>query len=392
VLVGAWVAAAILLWRTSRVPSGLDLPHVDQGTLFPANVLRRAAHYQRFLRIDRLLAELALLAMMAAYAARGARLARESAAGRIGTGMLLGMLGLGLVWFTQVPFGLAELWWERRYGISHIGYFEWLFGDWLALGGEFLFICLALLIVMALAGLLGDRWWIVGGPVFVALATLFVFVSPYLMTDTHRLRNRALVAEARRLEAVEKSARVPIDVQDVHGETSAPNAEATGLGPSRRVILWDTLLDGRFSRRQIRFVLAHEIGHIARNHLVKGIAWYALFAIPGAFLIAVATRRRGGMADPRAVPLGLFVVVLLQLAATPVENAISRHIEAEADWMALQATHDPRGGAALFRQFTVAALEDPNPPTWSYVLFENHPTVAQRIAMTRAWAERRRAG
>jgi STE24 endopeptidase len=388
VLVAGWVVAATLLWQSSRVPSDLHLPHVDQDAVFSAGVLRKTSHYQRFLRLDTVLAEVALLAMMAAYAARGARLARESAAGRIGTGMLLGMLGLALVWFTQVPFGLAGLWWERRYGISHVGYGDWLFGDWFGLGGEFLFISLAILIVMALAGVLRDRWWIVGGPVFVGLATLFVFVQPYLVPATHRLRDRALAAEARRLEDSEGSGRVPIEVQDVHEETSAPNAEATGLGPSRRVILWDTLLDRRFSRREVRFVLAHEIGHLARGHLLKGIAWYALFAVPGAFLIAVGTRRRGGMAEARAVPLGLFIVVVLQLAAMPIQSAITRHLESEADWMALQATHDPRGGAALFRHFTTVALAEPNPPTWSYLLFEDHPTVAQRIAMTRAWAAR----
>jgi len=174
----------------------------------------------------------------------------------------------------------------------------------------------------------------------------------------------------------------------VHKETTAANAEATGLGPSRRIILWDTLLDGRFSRGEIRFVLAHEVGHLARDHIVKGIAWYALFAIPGAFLIAVGTRRRGGMAQPAAVPLGLFILVALQLVASPLQNVISRHIEAEADWMALQTTRDPEGGRALFRHFSTVALQQPDPPTWAYILFDSHPTIAQRIAMIEAWESR----
>ena len=94
------------------------------------------------------------------------------------------------------------------------------------------------------------------------------------------------------------------------------------------------------------------------------------------------------MAEARAVPLGLFIVVVLQLAASPVQTMITRHIESEADWMALQATHDPRGGAALFRHFSTVALAEPDPPTWSYILFDDHPTVMQRIGMTRAWAAR----
>lgn len=387
-LAALWAVAALLLWRSSRVPGDLRLPRVDPQQLFSAAELRRTSRYERFLRIDELLSEVALLVVLGVYAVTGVRFTRESAAGRIGTGMLLGMLGLALVWLVQVPFGLADLWWQRRHGISRVGYLEWLTGNWLGLGGTFLFLSLAILIVMALAGVLGDRWWIPGSIVFVGLAVLFVFVQPYLIPSTHRLRDPALRADVRTLEQAEGSDRVPVEVQEVHRETTAANAEATGLGPSRRIVLWDTLLDGRFSRREIRFVLAHEIGHQARDHLWKGLAWYALFALPGAFLIAVATRRRGGMAEPAAVPLGLFVLVVLQLAALPLQNLVSRHIEAEADWMALQTTHDPAGGKALFRRFTTTALEQPDPPTWSYVLFDTHPTVAQRIAMTEAWKAR----
>ena len=369
------------------MPTNLHVPRVAAKDVFSAAELRRASHYERFLRLDYLLADVALLVVLGLYAAKGARFARESAAGRIGTGMLLGMLGFALVWLAQVPFGLADLWWERRHGIARVGYIEWLTGNWLGLGGTFLFASLAIVIVMALAGVLGDRWWIVGGPVFVALAVLFVFIQPYLIS-AHALRKPALAAEARRLERAEGIGDVPVKVQDVHRETTAANAEATGLGPSRRIILWDTLLDGRFAPREVRFVLAHEIGHLARNHILKGIAWYALFAIPGAFLIAVGTRRRGGMAQPAAVPLALFILVVLQVAASPIQNLISRHIETEADWMALQTTRDPDGGRALFRRFGTTALQQPDPPTWAYVLFEDHPTIVQRIALTEAWRAR----
>jgi STE24 endopeptidase len=62
---------------------------------------------------------------------------------------------------------------------------------------------------------------------------------------------------------------------------------------------------------------------------------------------------------------------------------ISRHFEAEADWSALRATHDPTAGRQLFRLFASETLDDPNPPWWDYVLLENHPTLLQRIEMTR---------
>jgi STE24 endopeptidase len=97
------------------------------------------------------------------------------------------------------------------------------------------------------------------------------------------------------------------------------------------------------------------------------------------------TRRRGGMGEPEAVPLALLGLVVLGLLALPLQNAISRHLEAEADWMALRTTHDPAAATQLFRRFVSTTLDEPSPPTWDYVMLENHPTIAQRIAMAQAW-------
>ena len=108
-------------------------------------------------------------------------------------------------------------------------------------------------------------------------------------------------------------------------------------------------------------MLAHELGHHSRNHLPEGIAWYALFALPGAWLIAVATRRRGGMANPEAVPLSLLVLVVLNLISPPVYNVISRRLEEEADWMALETTRDPDSAAGLFRQLHGRVAERSRP-------------------------------
>ncbi len=87
-----------------------------------------------------------------------------------------------------------------------------------------------------------------------------------------------------------------------------------------------------------------------RNHLSKGVAWYALFAIPGAWAIARVTRRRGGMRRPEAVPLALLVLAVLTLVAQPLQNVISRHLEAEADWRALETTRDPSAMIGLFQR------------------------------------------
>ena len=91
------------------------------------------------------------------------------------------------------------------------------------------------------------------------------------------------------------------------------------------------------------------------------------------------------MGDPEAVPLSLLVLVVLSLLALPLQNAISRHLEAEADWSALQTTHDPAAATALFRRFVPTTLDEPNPSTFDYFVLENHPTIMQRIAMAQAW-------
>jgi len=383
-LAAVWALAAWWLWQT-QIPDGLRLPEVPASDVLPAGQLEEAREFERFLRWSYLASAIVLIGVFAVYARYGARFVRESAAGRIGTGMLLGMLGLAIVWLVQVPFGLLDLWWQRRHDVSELGYLDWVFLNWWALGAEFLFVCLALLIVMGLAGPLGNWWWIPGAAVFVALATLLTFVSPYLI-PAQVDAPPALVEKADALAEKQGLPPIPIRVQEVDAWES-PNAAATGLGPTRRIILWNTLVDS-FDEDEVRVVLGHELGHHSSNHLWKGIAWYALLAIPGAFLIAWATRRRGGMREPTAVPLALLVLVVLQMLALPVDNAFIRNLEAEADWVALETTEDPDAGASLWESFAREALADPSPPTWSYLLFDTHPSMAKRIAMAHAWRER----
>ncbi len=331
-----------------------------------------------------LLSQVVLLVALIGWAWRGPRYARESAAGPIGTGILLGMLGLGVVWLTQLPFAVAEIWWLRRYDQLRTGWAEALLTHWLELSGEFLGIALTLLIVVGFARWLGARWWLAAAPSFLALAALFAFVFPYL-GETERLDEPALRREAAALAREQGLGDVRIDVEDVAEQTPAPNAYAAGLGPSQRVVLWDTLL--RFPDEEVVVVIAHEFAHLSREHVAKGLAWYALLAFPGAYLVARLTRRRGGMGEPAAVPLSLLVVTVLGLLALAPTSAVSRRYEAEADWVALQTARDPEATERLFQRFTEVALAQPDPPDWSE-LVSSHPSVAKRIAMAVAWRER----
>jgi STE24 endopeptidase len=389
-LTAAWVLVAIRLWRTS-VPSDLALPNLDPHRFFSDTVLDRAASYESFLRIDALLASLATVAAAGLFAFVGPRFARESAAGRIGTGMLLGMLGLAFIWLADLPFGLAALWWERQHDVSSLDYVSWIINDFLSAGGQFLFISLALLIVMALAGVWRRAWWVAAVPALLTVALLFAFVQPYLIPNLHPLRDPALAADARQLAADEGVADAPVRVQDTHNLGGAPNAEAAGIDGSRRVIVWDTLLR-RFPPSEVRVVLAHEFGHLAHDHVLKQLAWTGLLAIPIALMVTLVTRRRGGIYEPTAVPLALFVVVALLWTTLPLRNAYSRRLETEADWSALQTTHDPAAAKALFRRFTRIALVQPTSPDWATLMLENHPTMMKRIELAQAWRRLHPAG
>jgi STE24 endopeptidase len=386
-LVAAMAVGVVLLYPTA-VPGDLGLPAVDVDATFGAELVADAERYERFFYISWLLAQVALLATLVLYARRGSAFTRESAAGPIGTGMLLGMLGLAIVWLVGLPFGLAELWWARRHDQAEIGYLAWLFNDWTILGAEFLAICLALLIVMGLARRMGERWWLPGAGVFVAIATLFLFVSPYLDLTTKPLENEVLVSAASEYREKLGLGDLPLRMVEVSDETEQANAYAYGLGPSRRVVFWDTILEDPFDTGGQKVVLAHELAHHSEDHLPKGIAWFALIAVPGAWVLMRATRSRGGMGAPEAVPVALLVVAVLQLALAPVSNSISRRMEAEADWRALEVTEDPPSLERLMVGFAETSIGDPDPPRWTQLVLGTHPTLADRVAMARAWAAR----
>jgi Zn-dependent protease with chaperone function len=381
-----WMYAATKLWATT-VPADLRLPHVDPRSLLSQHDLDEARSFERFIRFDFVASKIALVAALVWYARRGVRFVRESAAGRVGTGMLLAMLGLGVVWIAQFPFRLAGHWWARKHGIAEQGYVEWVLEDWLSLGGQFAFVCLGIGIVMGLAGPLKRFWWVAAVPVVAGLALLFALASPYLTPNLERLAKPGVAADARELARKEGVAGTPVSVMQVRDFTNAPNAGALGFGPSRRVVLFDTLVDS-FPRRELKVVVAHELGHLARGHVWKRVAFLALLVLPGAAIVEAVTRRRGGLREPRALPLALLVVALLQLAALPLSNAFSRRLEAEADWVALQTTRDPSGARALFARFGREAHDDPAPPTWAEALMGDHPSLVRRVAMADAWRTR----
>jgi Zn-dependent protease with chaperone function len=388
VLCAAWLVAAFFLWRTS-VPSSLDVGGLDVHRFFSAHAVERAADYQRFLDVLWLLQLAATIVALVVLSRRAPRLVGTLGLGRIGAGVIVAMLILVTLWFVSLPFGFAAQWWDARHGLAPHDYLSWIFAPWAVLLFEALYALVFVVIVLSLAGWLGDRWWLVGGPVFVAFAALFVFLSGWLFQfGTHGVKNPRLRADVRTLEKREGVPGTPVHVQDVSKVTTQANAYSSGFGPSANVILWNTMLDRRFSPGEVRVVVAHELGHVAHRHTLKGIGWSALTVLPIAWLVTVIARRRGGIQDPGVLPFALLTLVVLGVLAAPLENAISRRYEAEADWSALKATRDARSARTLFVDFQKTSLQEPNPSLFDYLWLENHPTIAQRIAMVEAWAKR----
>ena len=372
-----WLLAARALW-TTEVPAGLELPQLDESALFDRAELRRAAEHERFLRVDFLLALLAQLGALAFVAARAPRLATRLPGPALVRGVLLGLLAFLAAWLARLPFGLAAHWWERRYDLATRGYGAWLWHR-LPGAGELVVLAGGVVAAMLLGRSLGRRWWLAAAPLAVVLAAGLVLVQP-LAGPSLRPLPRPVAADVERL-----AGDIRVGVERASRRTRRANAEALGLGPTRRIVLWDTLLDGRFTVREIRVVTAHEVAHLGRRHAVRGLGWFALFALPCAFVVALATRRRGGPSQPAAIPVLLLSVAALQIAALPVAGAITRRYEAEADWLALEKTRDPAAARSLFVRFSRVNVDEPDPPRWAFLLLADHPTLVDRIAMARAW-------
>lgn len=310
---------------------------------------------------------------------------RQMGLGRIGSAVVAGMVLLVTLWFVSLPFSFADLWWQHHWGLGPFDIAAWLAAQWSTLAPAAVSYMATIVLLVGLAGRY-RRWWFVAWPVIVAIAVFFAFVSGWLSAaSADPLKNLQLRADVTRIEAAEHVSGTPVRVQDVSSWTNQANAFTVGFGPATRVVVWNTLLDGRFSRGEVDVVLAHELGHVRSRHILKGLAWTALLVLPTLWLLALVTRRRGGVGDPTNLPLVILTLTVLALLTAPIQNVVSRRYEAEADWRALNATRHPAAARKLFESFEKTSLEEPSPPLWDYLWLENHPTLMQRIAMTERW-------
>ncbi len=388
-----WVVSGFFLWRTS-VPR-FSIPNLDPRDYFSADYLAREHDFRRVSRIlllSTIAVQFAVLALVVWKARPLADALDGLGRGRVRTGVLVALAVAIALWLAAIPFGAVGLWWRRHHGLSNQGGLSWLRDQMVGLGVECLLLAGAVAVALGLAAWLGRSWWLVGAPLFVLAGVVYFVAQPLLIQPLfntfHPLDNPQLTQDIKALGQKEGVTVGKVLVADASRRTTAANAYVSGLGPTKRVVFYDTILDGRFAQPELESVAAHELGHVARSHIWKGLGWFALMVIPGVFLVAWVTDRRGGLPDPALVPLGIAVALVFSFLVMPFGNLVSRRYEAEADWLALTATNDPQAFIGLERTLTTTSLGDPSPPGWSSVLFGTHPTPMKRIGMAEAFRNR----
>jgi STE24 endopeptidase len=240
-------------------------------------------------------------------------------------------------------------------------------------------------------------WWVAGAALIVGYGAVTVYVWP-VVVDPLFNRFQELPAGRTRDDVLALARRAGVDVgqvlvMDASKRTTAANAYVTGLGHTKRVVLYDTLVDD-FPADETRLVVAHELAHVHFADIRHGLLFLALVALPGAFAVAVITRRldRGARPGAQTVPaLGLALV----LVATPVtwaSNQLSRRVEARADSYALELTREPRTFIAFEQRIARRNVADPDPPAWQVFLRGTHPPTIERIGAGVAFSRRARGG
>jgi STE24 endopeptidase len=240
-------------------------------------------------------------------------------------------------------------------------------------------------------------WWPVVAASGAALFVLVVgFIAPVVLEPVFNrfepLRDEVLADELRELA---DRAGVPVRdvlVADASRRTKKHNAYVSGLGKTRRVVLWDTLL-ARGEPGEIKVVVAHELGHRRYRHVAR---WTAIsMASVAAFVVLLwllfqwdrllEAIGASGPGDPRVIPFVLFLGAVLELALQPLALALSRRWERDCDRFSLDLTHDAESFERTHHLLALENLGDLAPPKTAYVFFASHPTAPERVALGRAW-------
>ena len=288
---------------------------------------------------------------------------------------------------------------ERRWGFSTQGLGGFIGDRAKALTLGFGLSAAAFVGLVGFARLLPRLWPLPAAAGGAALVLALGFLAPLLVEPLFNrfrtLDDAELVAELRRLA---DRAQLPINtvlVADASRRTRKANAYVSGLGRTRRLVVFDTLL-ARATGPEVGLVLAHELGHRRARHLLKGtllgmVGLAGFVALLWALLRWPEQRAQigatGGAGDPRVVPFVLLLAATVQILSMPLGAALSRRWEREADRFSLELTHDLATFEDTHRSLATVNLADLDPPRPIYLALFSHPTAVERIEAARRSAE-----
>ncbi len=301
---------------------------------------------------------------------------------------------------------------DHKFGLMTQG-----FGSWMADWGKALALSIFASTVMVwifywVVRRAPRRWWFYFWAVTVPITLVVMFIEPFVVeplfykfTPLDATRP-ALVT---RIEEMLHHAglRIPrrrILEMNASSKTNTLNAYVSGLGASKRVVVWDTTLK-KMTDDETLLVLGHETGHYVLHHILKEFVLIELVVLVlmalGFVAVRKLIRRYGGRTgvegegDLASLPVMLLVLTLMTFFSSPLVNGISRHYEHQADLFALEVTHGvvPDPNAAEARAFQIMGeqdLSDPDPNPFIVFWLYSHPPIDQRIKFAlsyKPWAE-----
>jgi STE24 endopeptidase len=405
----AAVLAALLIAECGvlllRPAQDIDPVPVSAESVFRPAELERARDYaggQRLLGLGALAAQGVLLVLLVVRPPRRALAAAE----RLARGHVVpatALAGGGLILAAGVaalPFAAGAHERAVDFGKSTQSWGEWA-SDWVVSSAiAFVLAGLAAALFAALMRRFPRRWWLAGAGAVVCIEVLFVWLAPVVLAPVFN-DYRELPAGRTRTDVEQLARRADINVGDVlvvdaSRRTTSANAYVDGIGHTKRVVLYDTLLS-RFTPEQVRLVVAHELGHVKHRDLQRGMLWVAIVAPGGMLVVMLLTRRwsaRAGTRPGTAASMPAFALALAAVALTAslVSNQLSRAVEADADAYSLELTGEARQFAAMERRLARVNLTDPDPPDLYRFLFATHPSVVERLGSARAFEREQAAG
>jgi STE24 endopeptidase len=287
---------------------------------------------------------------------------------------------------------------EHAYGLSSQRLAKWMGDAVKGLGVALIIGALVLWVPYWLLGKSPQRWWLWTGLLALPFYTLTLLITPLwiapLFNKFGPMKDKAV--EAMVLETASRAGVEGARVFEVEKsvDTEKVNAYVTGVGSTKRVVLWDTLLR-KLSPRQIRFVVSHELGHYVLGHVWTSVLLSSVLTILGLFgahlLSSFLLARFGAhmgfrqLSDVASLPMLMLLLTLFSLAITPAMLAFSRYHEHEADRFGLELTHDNHDAASAFVVLQQENLAVPR-PGWLYKLFRaSHPPIGERVDFMNAY-------